>query len=156
MLFPPSNHSAPGCHHTTAVLSFNTGCRRVVIPDHPQHKDPLAFVAQITHVPFREMMTRSSLEQFKSPDSCIHMGMSVRTDKTKSYIVPHKQNTCLQKQNSYMQLLYIRQIPTLSCNTHNTLKQFATSERLSYHLCLRKTLYNCILHNESAKTNSLS
>lgn len=71
-------------------------------------------------------------------------------------MVPYKQNTCLQKQNSYMHLLYIRQIPTLSFNTDNALKWFATSERLSYHLCLRKTLYNCILHNESVKINSLS
>lgn len=145
-LFPPSNYSAPGCHkHHT--------CPHVVIPDHPQHKDLLAFIAQITHVPFRELMTRSSLEQFKSPDSCTQMGMSVRRDKT-GVRWSHTNKTLACKNRTPI-FLYIRQIPTLSCNTDNTLKRFA-SERLSYHLCLRKTLYNCILHNESVKINSLS
>lgn len=147
MLFPPSNHSAPGCHQ------HNT-CPRVVTPDGPQHKDPLAFTAQITHVPFREMMTRSSLQQFKSSDSCTQMGTSVRRDKTRVRWFPT--NKTLACKNRTIRLLYIRQIPTLSCNTDNTLKRFATSERLSHHLCLRKTLYNCILHNESVKINSLS
>lgn len=110
MLFPPSNHSAPGCHqHTT--------CPHGVTPDRPQHKDPLAFTAQITHVPFRELMTRSSLQQFKSPDSCTQMGMSVRRDKTRVRWSPQTKHLPAKTELLYAPLIH-------KANTHLELQHW--------------------------------
>lgn len=74
-------------------------------------------------------------------------------------MVPYEQNTRLQNWNSYVHLLYVEAkyspwVSTLPirCVHSNDLQH----QRLSHHLCFRNTVYNCVLHNESVKINSLS
>lgn len=96
---------------------------------------------------------------FRSPDSCRQTGMSAGRDKGRFRWSPTNKILICKNRAPICASYTQGKVPSLSFNTDDqmyALERFATSERISYCLCFRKTLYNCILHNRSVKINSLS